>query len=62
MVTISTLRSDLFYFFGVTPHEIIKTFDWHLKDNAPSNKIIRLPSIPIDCLNDAEIVEKFVRR
>lgn len=58
---IETMRSEMFYFFAVTPYEIVQSFDWH-SDIHASNRINHLPSIPIDYLNEAEIVEKFVRR
>lgn len=58
---IETLRTKFFYFFAVTPYEIIQTFDWY-SDLQTSNKLNHLPSIPIDYLNEADNVEKFVRR
>lgn len=56
---ISTMRSDSFYFFAITPREIINSFDW--QQNSP-NKTITFQSVPIDCLNEMEIVEKFLKR
>lgn len=58
---IETLRTEFFYFFAVTPYEIIHTFDWYSAFQT-SNKLNHLPSIPIDYLNEADNVEKFVRR
>lgn len=60
-LTIAALRSDSFYFFGITPHEIVQSFDWQLNNDAP-NRLNRLPCIPIDCLNEAEVIERFVCR
>lgn len=56
---IATLRSDSFYFFAVTPREIINSFEWQYN---PVNKTITFQSVPIDCLNEIEIVEKFLKR
>lgn len=58
---IEMLRTEFFYFFAVTPYEIIQTFDWY-SDLQTSNKLNHLPFIPIDYLNEADNVEKFVRR
>lgn len=58
-LTIATLRSDPFYFFAVTPREIINSFKWQ---HSPSKKTINFQSVPIDCLNEIEIVEKFLKR
>lgn len=60
-LTITVLRHETFYFFAVTPHEIVKSFQWKLNVDSHSKKYV-LPSIPIDYLNEAEIIEKFVRR
>lgn len=58
-LAISALRIDVFYFFAVTPYEVLRNFDWDLSNHRRTN---RMPSIPIDYLNDGDIVEKFVRR
>lgn len=58
-LTIDALRNDSFYFFAVTPREIINSFEWK---HSPSNKTINFQSVPIDCLNEIEIVEKFLKR
>lgn len=58
---IDTLRSDSFYFFAVTPHEIIKSFEWQ-PNPASTNSTITFQSVPIECLNEIEIVEKFLQR
>lgn len=58
-LAISALRIDVYYFFAVTPYEVLQNFDWDLSTHRQTN---RLPSLPIDHLNDVEIVEKFVRR
>lgn len=55
----STLRSNSFYFFAITPREIINSFEWQ---HDSSNKTITFQSVPIDCLNEIEIVEKFLKR
>lgn len=60
-LVIAALRNDAFYFFGVTPHEIVQSFDWQLNGDV-TNKLNRLPCIPIDCLNEAEVIERFVCR
>lgn len=57
---ITTMRSDLFYFFAVTPREIINSFEWQC--NSSSSQTITFQSVPIDCLNEIEIVEKFLKR
>lgn len=56
---IATLRSDSFYFFAVTPREIINSFEWQ---HNPINKTITFQSVPIDRLNEIEVVEKFLKR
>lgn len=56
---ISTMRSDSFYFFAITPRDIINSFDWQHNSR---NKTITFQSVPIDCLNEIEIVEKFLKR
>lgn len=57
------LRFDSFYFFAITPYEILANNGIDLKElNSINNRSNRLPSIPIEYLNDAEIVEKFVKR
>lgn len=58
---IATLRSDSFYFFAVTPREIINSFEWQPNPSLVSKKIT-FQSVPIDCLNEIEIVEKFLQR
>lgn len=55
-----TMRSDLFYFFAVTPREIINSFEWHCDSSL--HQTIDFQSVPIDCLNEIEIVEKFLKR
>lgn len=55
---IATLRSDSFYFFAITPREIINSFDWQHNPN----RTITFQSVPIDCLNEIDIVEKFLKR
>lgn len=55
-----TMRSDLFYFFAATPREIINSFEWQC--DSLSNQTITFQSVPIDCLNEIEIVEKFLKR
>lgn len=55
-----TMRSDLFYFFAATPREIINSFEWQC--DSSSNQTITFQSVPIDCLNEIEIVEKFLKR
>lgn len=60
-LVIATLRSDSFYFFAVTPREIIDSFDWKPSPSSTS-KTITFQSVPIDCLNEIEIVEKFLKR
>lgn len=57
-IAVSILRTDLLYFFAITPHEILANYDIDLRDA----KLNRLPSIPIEYLNDVDIVEKFVKR
>lgn len=57
------LRLDSIYFFAITPYEILTNNGIDLKElNSINNRLNRLPSIPIEYLNDAEIVEKFVKR
>lgn len=58
-LTIATMRNESFYFFAVTPREIINTSDWQ---HNPSNRKITFQSVPIDYLNEFEIVEKFLKR
>lgn len=58
-LVVSTLRSDSFYFFAITPREIINSFDWQ---RSSLNKTITFQSVPIDCLNEIEVVEKFLKR
>lgn len=60
-LVIATLRSESFYFFAVTPREIINSFDWQPNPSSTS-KTITFQSVPIDCLNEIEIVEKFLQR
>lgn len=60
-LSISILRIDYLYFFAITPFEVITGFDWDLADTRKS-KPMRLPMMPIDYLNEAEIIDKFVRR
>lgn len=55
-----TMQSDLFYFFAVTPREIINSFEWQCDSSA--NQTITFQSVPIDCLNEIDIVEKFLKR
>lgn len=55
-----TMQSDLFYFFAVTPREIINSFQWQC--DSASNQAITFQSVPIDCLNEIEVVEKFLKR
>lgn len=55
-----TMQSDLFYFFAVTPREIINSFEW--QHGSSTNQTITFQSVPIDCLNEIEIVEKFLKR
>lgn len=57
---IVTMRSDSFYFFAVTPREIINSFEW--QHSATSNHPITFQSVSIDCLNEIDIVEKFLKR
>lgn len=59
-LAIAALRIDVYYFFGVTPYEVLANFEWDLSGN--HQQLHRLPSLPIDYLNDVEIVVKFVRR
>lgn len=56
---IATMRHDSFYFFAITPREIINSFDWLPN---PSTNRITFQSVPIDCLNEIEIVEQFLKR
>lgn len=58
---VATMRSDSFYFFAATPREIINSFDWQCESSS-SNQTITFQSVPIDCLNEIEIVEKFLKR
>lgn len=60
LLIIDTMRSESFYFFAVTPREIINSFEW--QHNQSSNRTITFQSVPIDCLNEIEIVEKFLKR
>lgn len=60
-LSISILRIDYLYFFAITPFEVITSFDWNLSQTKRS-KPMRLPMMPIDYLNEAEIIDKFVRR
>lgn len=60
-LTIAVLRNDLYYFFAITPYEILHNYDLNLKDHF-EYKLNRVPSIPIDYLNEADMVEKFVKR
>lgn len=60
-LSISILRIDYLYFFAITPFEVVAGFDWDLAETRKS-KPIRLPMMPIDYLNEAEIIDKFVRR
>lgn len=55
-----TMQSDLFYFFAVTPREIINSFEW--QSDSSANQTITFQSVPIDCLNEIDIVEKFLKR
>lgn len=57
---IDTMRSESFYLFAVTPREIINSFEW--LQNSTSKRTITFQSVPIDCLNEIEIVEKFLKR
>lgn len=57
-LVVATLRSESYYFFAVTPREIINSFDWQ----HDANGNITFQSVPIDCLNEIEIVEKFLKR
>ncbi|XP_031632927.1 huntingtin [Contarinia nasturtii] len=57
-LTVATLRSESFYFYAVTPREIINSFDWQQS----ANQTTTFQSVPIDCLNEIEIVEKFLKR
>lgn len=52
---ITTMRNESFYFFAVTPREIVHSFDWQ-------HKKITFQSVPIDYLNEFDIVEKFLKR
>lgn len=54
------MQSNLFYFFAVTPREIINSFEW--QSDSPTNQTITFQSVPIDCLNEIDIVEKFLKR
>lgn len=54
------MQSDLFYFFAVTPREIINSFEWQC--DSSTNQKITFQSVPIDCLNEIDIVEKFLKR
>lgn len=56
---IATLRSNSFYFFAVTPREVMNSFEWRPNETA---KMITFHSVPIDCLNEIEIVEIFLKR
>lgn len=60
-LSISVLRIDYLYFFATTPYEVVAGFDWNLSETKLS-KPMRLPMMPIDYLNEAEIIDKFVRR
>lgn len=59
-LVIATMRYDTFYIFAVTPREIINSIDW--LQSSSSNRTITFQSVPIDCLNEIEIVEKFLKR
>lgn len=60
-LVVATMRCDLFYFFAITPCEIINAFEWQCEPSS-SNQTITFQSMPIDCLNEIEIVEKFLKR
>lgn len=51
---------NLLYSFAVTPFELYSIYNFDSK-KIKLNRII-LPSIPIEYLNDVEILEKFVKR
>lgn len=57
-LAISILRTDQLYFYAITPDEILT----HYHIDTSDAKLDRLPSIPIEYLNDIEIVEHFVKR
>lgn len=59
-LAVTVLRFDAFHFLAVTPYEILVNNG--LDPQALNTSNNRLPSIPIECLNDAEIAEKFVKR
>lgn len=58
-IIIATMRHNSFYFFAITPRDIINSFDWLPN---PSTNRITFQSVPIDCLNEIEIVEQFLKR
>lgn len=60
-MTIAVLRNDLYYYFAITPFEILNNHDLDLKEQFQC-KINRVPSIPIDYLNEPDMVDMFVKR
>lgn len=56
-VIISVLRTNQFYVFAIAPIEILR-FDLDIS----KSKLTAVPSIPIEYLNEAEILQLFVKR
>lgn len=54
------LRTTLLYQFAITPLEILTNYNLDPKKMKLNS--MALPSIPIDTLNDSEILKRFIKR
>lgn len=54
---VSVLRTNKFYVFAIAPTEVLRC-DLDIK----KSKLTAVPSIPIEFLNEADVLELFIRR
>ncbi|XP_017062532.1 LOW QUALITY PROTEIN: uncharacterized protein LOC108102290 [Drosophila ficusphila] len=61
-IGISLLRTHQFYAYAVTPHELILRPEEQPLKEQQAQAGGKLPTIPVDCLSDVDVLRQFVKR